>query len=164
MALPRCGLVPASVVKETLGIPPASLDSGKIQPEPFSGSTKKSAVPVIFLVDNNIPQGTTKVEVHRHEADIFMCIDGEVEFQVEGSLVAPWIWTSPEGKKNDLELRASEIQGGVTYHLTAGDILHIPAGQPHIHWTKPGGFARMWVIKIPTPTLVPFEDIPGWGV
>ena len=163
MALKPCAYIPSATTKQTLAVPLDNLVSGKHQPEPFKSQAAKAGAPIVILVDKDIPKGANKVETHRHEADIFMAIDGETYFEVGGEVVAPWARQAADGSVNDLEIRAKEIKGGTVYKLTAGDILYIPPGQPHVHWNTTGGASRLWVIKIPTREIVPIEEIPGWG-
>ena len=119
--------------------------------EPFHAFAKEYKVPIDILEDKEF---TGNVEIHRHEADLFGCIEGEVTFVVGGTAVDPRIHEK-NGVKNDLELRSTEIKGGEEYVLHIGDWLWIPAGQPHQHKTQ--SMARLWVIKIPTTAIVPLE-------
>ena len=67
------------------------------------------------------------VEVHEKETDIFYITEGDATFVTGGTMVGgklsrPGQWLG------------TDIQGGVTHHLTKGDIITIPAGVPH--WFK----------------------------
>lgn len=148
-----CIFIPKSVTDETLA---AVATQGKHLLEPFKSA---SGNPAIYLledsaVDNNF-------EVHRHEADLWICLGGEVEFEVGGELIEPWTRKRADGSEDTLELKAKpgNVCGGTKYTLRPGDILFIPAGVPHAHRTK--GTARLYIIKIPQP-VVPLEEIPGW--
>ena len=68
-----------------------------------------------------------QVEVHEKETDIFYIIDGEATFMTGGTMVG--------GKSTrPNQLLGTDINGGVTHHLTKGDVIVIPAGTPH--WFK----------------------------
>ena len=71
--------------------------------------------------------GPGQVEVHEKETDIFYITEGDATFVTGGTMVGgklsrPGQWLG------------TDIQGGVTHHLTKGDIITIPAGVPH--WFK----------------------------
>ena len=84
-----------------------------------------------------------EAEVHKHEADLWIGLEGKAEFIYGGELVEPWI---REGTHSN-ELGGEDIKGGTKVVLKAGDILYIPAGQPHMHTSSKT--ARMLIIKIP---------------
>jgi quercetin dioxygenase-like cupin family protein len=68
-----------------------------------------------------------QVEIHDKETDIFYITDGEATFITGGTVVGQK--TLRPGQQT-----GSDIEGGVTHHLTKGDIITIPAGTPH--WFK----------------------------
>lgn len=71
--------------------------------------------------------GPGQVEVHEKETDIFYITEGEATFVTGGTMVG--------GKQSrPAQWVGTDIQGGVTHHLTKGDIVTIPAGVPH--WFK----------------------------
>ncbi|OGG42976.1 hypothetical protein A2841_00270 [Candidatus Kaiserbacteria bacterium RIFCSPHIGHO2_01_FULL_48_10] len=162
MALKSPTYIPHTVITETLGSELSTLPDGKYNPDPLKSLVKESGVPASILVDKNVPYGTNEAEVHRHEADLWICIDGEVSFMVGGALVNPWIKKNPDGTENDLELKAKEIANGITHTLHAGDVLYIPEGNPHVHWTEGTNAARLWIIKLPAKVVVPLSEVPGW--
>ena len=68
-----------------------------------------------------------QVEVHEKETDIFYITAGEATFVTGGKIVG--------GKMSKPgQLLGTDIEGGVSHHLTKGDIITIPAGVPH--WFK----------------------------
>src|ERR1700761_3126628 len=69
-------------------------------------------------------QATGSAEVHQHEADIFVIQSGEATLVTGGTVVNGH--TEKPG-----EIRGSSIEGGERHPVTAGDIVHIPAGIPH---------------------------------
>lgn len=153
-SLKPCVFLSNRVVAETLALSPVQ---GKHPLQPFSNQAKDAGVPITILEDNVV---VNDAEVHRHEADLWVCLEGEVEFIVGGTLVNPWAKDLGEGKKDDREIKAKEIADGTSYLLGKGDVLWIPAGQPHSHRTT--GTARLYVIKVSQPEI-DLADVPGWG-
>lgn len=147
--------IPKSKVDETLS---ATIDGSKYHAEPFKSFAKAGGVTseIFILVDNHI---VNDAEVHRHQDDLWICLEGSVEFVVGGKLVGPWKGKNKDGSENDLEIKAKDIDGGEVYKINSGDILWIPAGIPHLHRTE--GTAKMFIVKIPRDTY-PLEDIQGW--
>ena len=72
------------------------------------------------------------VEIHMKEADLFYVIDGSAT-QVLGGTVIGGKETAPG------QVRGSKIDGGVSYRLSKGDVMWVPAGVPH------------WFPEIPEP-------------
>ena len=68
-----------------------------------------------------------EVEVHEKTNHVFIIVEGEATFVTGGTLVDAR-QTAPDQR------RASNVQGGQTYHLTKGDVITIPAKTPH--WFK----------------------------
>lgn len=160
MENPQVKFIP-NAARGILETNPASLPDGKQNPEPLKSLAKEAGVPASILVDKNIRQWANESEVHRHEADLWIGIDGTAHFQTGGTLVNPYAKKNADGSVNDRELKAKRIEGGETYTVSAGDILYIPAGVPHTHWTEGAGAARLWIIKIPA-TEYPLEKVHGW--
>jgi mannose-6-phosphate isomerase-like protein (cupin superfamily) len=67
------------------------------------------------------------VEYHDRTNHVFILVDGEATMVVGGKMVDAKR-TAPD------QMRAPSIEGGVTYHLTKGDVITIPAKTPH--WFK----------------------------
>jgi mannose-6-phosphate isomerase-like protein (cupin superfamily) len=145
-----------------MSLPFSELKDGKYNPEPLKTLVKNAGVPASILVDKNVLRGTNEAEIHRHEADLWIAIDGKVYFQVGGNLVDPYPRNNTDGTINDLELKAKEIAGGEEYALSPGDVLYIPEGQPHVHWTDENEAGRLWIIKIPARAIFPLEKVTGW--
>ncbi len=74
--------------------------------------------PVGILEDTDVSDNLA--EVHAKEADLWLGLEGEIEFIVDGKKII----------------------------VRKGDWLYIPAGVPHQH-NKPAGTARLAIIKIP---------------
>jgi mannose-6-phosphate isomerase-like protein (cupin superfamily) len=75
-----------------------------------------------------------EVEYHDHTNHVFMMVEGEATLVVGGKMVDARR-TAPD------QMRAPSIEGGVTYHLTMGDVITIPAKTPH------------WFKEVPTKTV-----------
>jgi mannose-6-phosphate isomerase-like protein (cupin superfamily) len=67
------------------------------------------------------------VEYHDHTNHIFIMVEGDATFVTGGNMVGARR-TAPD------QMRATSIEGGVTYHLSKGDVITIPAKTPH--WWK----------------------------
>lgn len=151
--LQQCMFVPKAKVDEALAKGPKQ---GKHLLPPLDW---KDGFPVGILEDSEV---SNEAEVHRHEADLWICLGGEVEFIVGGGeMVDPWAKELPGGGTDDREIKAKEIKGGTSYNMKEGDMLHIPAGQPHLHKTE--GTARLYIVKIPALEEVPLGDVHGWN-
>ena len=141
-----CIFIPKKVTDETLAQLPTQ---GKRLLEPFKSASGSSAI--YILEDSDVDN---EFEIHRHEADLWQCLEGEVEFEVGGELVEPWV---KEDNDKEIKAKPGNARGTTKYQLRPGDILLIPAGQPHSHRTK--GTARLYVTKIPMPEI-PLVDTP----
>ncbi len=81
-------------------------------------------------------------ELHLHEDDIFLCLDGSAQLIVGGKIINPWT-------KDGLTFLADGIKGGKKLVLRKGDVLHIPAGQSHQIFTR--DLCNFVVIKVTPP-------------
>lgn len=152
--LQPCTVVRKSDVDATLASPPAQ---GKRLLEPLKAIAAELKLPLNILEDKEV---SNEAEVHRHEGDLWQCLEGEVTFVYGGEMVAPWTKKLPDGGTDEREIKANEIRGGTEVTLRPGDWLWIPAGQPHSHRTDKT--ARLAIIKIPAKETVPLEAVPGW--
>lgn len=139
-----CVLVRKSKIDKTLLVKP---ESGKRSLEPFRTFAKTNELPFQILEDTAVD---SIAEVHGHEADLWLCLEGEVTFTFGGELVDGYLKKNPDGSVNKREWQAKEIKGGTTEILRPGDWLWIPAGEPHKHACA--GTARLVIIKIPQAT------------
>jgi mannose-6-phosphate isomerase-like protein (cupin superfamily) len=73
-------------------------------------------------------------EYHDHTNHVFIIVEGEATFITGGTMVDAKR-TAPD------QMRAAAIEGGVTHHLTKGDVITIPAKTPH------------WFKEVPTKTV-----------
>jgi mannose-6-phosphate isomerase-like protein (cupin superfamily) len=81
--------------------------------------------PGLIVLANH--RGAGEVEYHDHTNHIFIMVEGEGTFITGGTMIGAKR-TAPD------QMRATAIEGGVTYHLTKGDVITIPAKTPH--WWK----------------------------
>lgn len=154
MELQPCAFISRREIDATLAVPATQ---GKRLLEPLKSITAANGIPINILEDKEV---SNEVEVHRHEGDLWGCLEGEVTFVYGGELVEPWAKKLADGNTDDRELKAKSIRGGTEVTLTAGDWLWIPAGQPHRHRTDKT--ARLYIIKIPARDEVSLAAVPGW--
>ena len=67
---------------------------------------------------------TGPVEIHEHDTDIFYVVEGSATFVTGGTPV-------DQTSIGPGESHAKSTTGGVTHHLTKGDVIVIPKGVPH---------------------------------
>lgn len=139
----NCVLVTKKLIDETLASAP---QQGKRLLEPLKAFALQVGLPFNILEDKEIENDA---EVHLHEDDLWLCLEGEVTFIYGGELVSPWVHKKPDGEDVPNEIKAKSIVGGTETVLKPGDWLWIPAGQPHQHICK--NLARLAIIKIPKP-------------
>jgi len=83
------------------------------------------------------------IEIHEKETDIFYVMDGSATLIAGGTAVEPKA-TLPG------QMTAKNIMNNQTYNLKKGDIVVIPAGQPH--WFKQvNGFINYLTVKSVQP-------------
>ena len=80
-----------------------------------------------YIVQCSNRTGPGVVEVHTKETDVLYVLDGSATF-VTGGKALNVTATNPQ------QPRGTDIQGGEVHHLTKGDVIVVPAGQPH--WFK----------------------------
>ena len=153
-SLPSCVFVRKSEIDATLATPAAP---GKRLLEPLKSRAAAEKLPLNILEDKEV---SNEAEVHRHEGDLWQCLEGEVAFVYGGQMLEPWAKPLPDGGTDDREIKAKEIRDGTEVVLKSGDWLWIPAGQPHSHRTEKT--ARLAIIKIPAKEPVPLDAVPGW--
>lgn len=150
-----CAVVRKSDIDATLASAPAQ---GKRLLEPLKTMAAELKLPLNILEDHKV---SNEAEVHRHEGDLWHCLEGEVTFVYGGEMVNPWAKKLSDGGVDDREIKSNDIRGGTEAVLHPGDWLWIPAGQPHLHRTDKT--ARLAIIKIPAKEIVPLEAVPSWG-
>ena len=80
-------------------------------------------------------------EVHGHYDDIMIVISGTATLITGGTVV-----DGHEGK--DGEVAGTSIKDGKTQTISAGDIIHVPAGTPHQMLVSPGTEFTAFVAKV----------------
>ena len=88
--------------------------------------------PGLIVLANRREAG--QVEYHDRTNHVFIIVEGEATFITGGTMVDAKR-TAPD------QMRAASIEGGVTHHLTKGDVITIPAKTPH------------WFKDVPTKTV-----------
>src|SRR6266571_224899 len=63
-------------------------------------------------------------EMHDNTNHVFIIEDGEAEFVTGGKMIDP-------KEMGSGQTRGTGIEGGVSHHLTKGDVITIPAKTPH---------------------------------
>lgn len=154
--LQPCAVVRGDEISKTLSQEPVQ---GKRLLDPLKARALAEKLPLNILEDKEV---SNEAEVHRHEGDLWHCLEGEVTFAYGGEMVNPLAKQLPDGGTDDREIKAKEIQNGIEAVLKPGDWLWIPAGQPHSHRTD--STARLVIIKIPAREMAPLEAVPGWTV
>ena len=81
------------------------------------------------------------VEVHEKLVDILVVQSGEATLTVGGEVIGPKS-TGPG------EIQGDSIKGGVSKKVSAGDVIHIPAGVPHQFFLDPGKQITYFVVKV----------------
>jgi mannose-6-phosphate isomerase-like protein (cupin superfamily) len=80
-------------------------------------------------------------EVHSHFDDIMMVVEGKATLITGGELINAHTETGGEAT-------GSGIRNGTTQVISAGDVVHVPAGTPHQIVIAPGTTYQALVIKI----------------
>ena len=70
-----------------------------------------------------------KSEMHDDEADIYVVLEGEGELYIGGAMIDS---TSPKPGQH----RGSGLEGATRHHMSAGDLIIIPEGVPHMVDTR----------------------------
>lgn len=65
-----------------------------------------------------------EAEVHESFADLFYVLEGRATLETGGTVLGA-------RKVAPGEMRGDEIEGGLRQELRAGDVAHVPAGEPH---------------------------------
>ena len=104
---------------------------------------KKGGNPLVpgdqYNVQTNRRTANGNSEIHEKETDVFYVLDGSATIVVGGTAIEPK-QTRPG------QLTAKAIENGQSYNLKKGDVLVIPAGQPH--WFKQvNGFINYLTVK-----------------
>lgn len=85
-------------------------------------------------------EGDGEAEFHETDADLFVIESGSGTVVVGGEMIGA-------KKTAEHEMRGSGIKNGTQHHVSAGDILHIPAKTPH-QFLVPSGQVTYFVVKV----------------
>jgi len=96
-----------------------------------------------YIVQCSHRTGPGVVEVHTTETDVIYVIDGSAMF-VTGGKALNVTATDP------LQPRGTAIQDGESHQLTKGDVIVVPAGQPHWFKEVPAS-VNYYVVKVLKP-------------
>jgi mannose-6-phosphate isomerase-like protein (cupin superfamily) len=134
-------------VATAAGFPPRVhyIDHGKVAAGFVKGERVLEDEGLIVIAQRVMQRGS---EMHDNTNHVFIVTDGEADFITGGKLIAP----KTEGAG---QTRGTGIEGGVTHHLSKGDVITIPAKTPH-QWkdtSKTGSIAYY---------AVNFETAPGF--
>jgi mannose-6-phosphate isomerase-like protein (cupin superfamily) len=80
-------------------------------------------------------------EIHKHKDDIFFVIRGSATLITGGTVV-----DAREGAGG--EIKGTSIKDGVSQKISAGDVVHVPAGTPHMLILAKGEEFGAVVVKI----------------
>ena len=86
-------------------------------------------------------EGTGSAELHVHDADLFLVVQGDATIITGGKIVRPR--TEKPG-----EIRGESIEGGQRQKLTAGDVIHIAPNTPHQMLIETGKPFTYFVMKV----------------
>ena len=96
-----------------------------------------------YIVQCSHRTGPGVVEVHTKETDVIYVIDGSATF-VTGGKALNVKATDP------LQPRGTDIQAGESHQLAKGDVIVVPAGQPHWFKEVPASVSY-YVVKVLKP-------------
>jgi beta-galactosidase beta subunit len=77
------------------------------------------------MTAHRTPTTEAKVEVHRSYVDVFYIVQGSTSIITGGKMLG-------DDENNPDEPRGTSIAGGETHHLSAGDVMTIQPGVPHL--------------------------------
>jgi mannose-6-phosphate isomerase-like protein (cupin superfamily) len=80
-------------------------------------------------------------EVHAHFDDVLVITQGQPTLITGGTVIDP-------KTDNDGETKGVSIRDGKSQTISAGDIIHIPAGTPHQMMIAPGTLFSTFVVKV----------------
>jgi mannose-6-phosphate isomerase-like protein (cupin superfamily) len=80
-------------------------------------------------------------ELHENQTDLFVIESGECTLVLGGTLINP-------RNQSAVEVRGTGIAGGEKHHVSAGDVVRIPAKTPHQMLLDPGKSVVYAVVKV----------------
>src|SRR6185503_14594145 len=105
------------------GFPPRVhyIDHDKVAASFVKGERVLEDEGLIVIANRGTQRGA---EMHGTTNHVFIIQDGEAEFVTGGKMIEPKVIEPGQ-------TRGTGIEGGVSHHLTKGDVITIPAGTPH---------------------------------
>lgn len=120
---------PAGFVYWAKGVPPSDAKTAKFENHGLSISHRdKDGV----------------AELHEKQTDIAVVQSGEATLVVGGEMV-------DRKASGPGEYRGTSIKNGTSKQLSAGDVVHIPAGMPHQFFVPAGKQITYFVVKVDKP-------------
>ena len=97
-----------------------------------------------YMIQCSHRTGPGVVEIHKKETDVIYVIDGTATFVTGGTPndVTAADTDQPRGKTST---------GGEEHHLVKGDVIAVPAGQPHWFKEVPSSGVSYYVVKVLKP-------------
>jgi mannose-6-phosphate isomerase-like protein (cupin superfamily) len=112
-----------------------------VEPSHITGSSSTLGDYKTHAIKASVLTANGHAEIHAHYDDVMMVTAGTATLVTGGTIV--------DGHTNgDGETAGSNIQGGESHTITAGDVVHVPAGTPHQLLVKKGTMYSSIVVKI----------------
>ena len=112
--------------------------------EKVNAALKKSATVVTakdLLVSGSFRDKAGQVEVHEKETDVIHVLEGTATFVTGGKMLG--------GKQTKPgQMLGTDIEGGETHKLVKGDVIVVPAGNPHWFKEVPATGVSYYVVKV----------------
>jgi mannose-6-phosphate isomerase-like protein (cupin superfamily) len=133
------------------GFPPRvhTIDHGKVAAGFVKGERVLEDEGLIVIAQRVVGRGS---EMHDTTNHVFIIQDGEAEFITGGKLIDP--------KADGPSQRGTGIEGGVSHHLTKGDVITIPARTPH-QWKDTSKTGSIAYYAVNFETAAGFRFPPG---
>lgn len=138
LAMLICGSIPATLAADQPPSGVIQIDHEKVAAAFAKGGSLLQTNNLKVMAGRRVAPG--EVEIHEKDTDVFYITEGAAIFVTGGTAVKPH--TISPG-----EIRASQIIGGETHHLTKGDVILIPNGVPH-QFTAVDGTFLYFVVKV----------------
>src|SRR5260221_5680674 len=105
------------------GFPPRvhTIDHDKVAAGFVKGERVLEDEGLVVIAQRVMQRGS---EMHDNTNHVFIVVDGEAEFVTGGKLIDP-------KEMGSGQTRGTGIEGGVSHHLSKGDVITIPAKTPH---------------------------------
>ena len=128
------------------GAPPPPLTTSKYLSHDMVAGCSKAGTFVNtpeYIVQCSHRTGPGVVEIHTKETDVIYVIEGSATFVTGGTALN-------RTATNPLQPRGTDVKGGEVHHLTKGDVIVVPAGQPHWFKEVPSSVSY-YVVKVLEP-------------